>query len=249
MQPAARGRGAQLDSSFSRAFAKASLTAGATVAPAPLAGHCELQRVLLWAEAEVHPAVKYLKCKKPRALGEGRRQRPRQRKCKLPRGGGSRGLRVHFEQSIRPQSQRSKTVPERAEPPEAQGGKSQPGLEAAQIASAPVGTVLLKDRWHFLDPTGLLPFYRPGGSSAGHLLRHHTPHSQSVFPVRLGPKAPLGVSTYTAVSPLPLPVSGSLLLLPLASPVLWAALKTSLGVQDPSLLSQVTQHRAQNSLA
>lgn len=69
MQPAARGRGAQLDSSFSRAFAKASFTAGATVAPAPLAGHCELQRVLLWAEAEVHPAVKYLKCKKPGALG------------------------------------------------------------------------------------------------------------------------------------------------------------------------------------
>jgi hypothetical protein len=86
MQRPARGRGAQLDSSFPPASEKASLTAGQKIAPAPLAGHCELQRVLLWAEAEVHPAVKYLKCKKPRALGEGRRQRPRQRKCKLPGG-------------------------------------------------------------------------------------------------------------------------------------------------------------------
>ena len=63
----------QLDSSFSRPFEKASLTAGEKLAPVPLAGHCEQQRVLLLAEAEVHPAVKDLKCKNPRPRGGGER--------------------------------------------------------------------------------------------------------------------------------------------------------------------------------
>lgn len=246
MQPAARGRGAQLDSSFSRAFAKASLTAGATVAPAPLAGHCELQRVLLWAEAEVHPAVKYLKCKKPRALGEGRRQRPRQRKCKLPRGGGSRGLRVHFEQSIRPQSQRSKTVPERAEPPEAQGGKSQPGLEAAQIASAPVGTVLLKDRWHFLDPTGLLPSYRPTGWI---LCRTPAPASHSTFPVCFPCEAGTQSTTWGVNLYCRLPTSPSCLWVTLTSPLSFpcplGSPQNKLGGPRPFLA--ITGHTAQST--
>lgn len=65
----------QLDSSFSKSFEKASVTAGEKIAGAPVADHCEMQSVLLWAEAEVHPAVKYLKCKNPRLLGEGSGQR------------------------------------------------------------------------------------------------------------------------------------------------------------------------------
>lgn len=64
-------QGAQLDSSFCGVFAKGSLTAGEKIAPAPLSDHCELQRVLLWAEAEVHSAVKDLKCKKAQSSGVG----------------------------------------------------------------------------------------------------------------------------------------------------------------------------------
>lgn len=77
------GRGAQLDSSFSESLEKASLTAGEKRAPAPLGSIVKRKASFFGAEAEVHPAVKHLKCKSPRPAAGGRRQRPRQRKCKL----------------------------------------------------------------------------------------------------------------------------------------------------------------------
>lgn len=111
------GEAPQLDSSFSQSFEKASLTAGEKIAPVPLADHCGKQRVLLLAEAEVHPAVKYLKCKNPRAPGGGEKTEATSEEMQAALGVEETvGRGVHFEQSIRlSESRGEKTVPERGQ--------------------------------------------------------------------------------------------------------------------------------------
>lgn len=73
-----------------------------------------MQRVLLQAEAEVHPAVKYLKCKNLRAPGGGEKTEATSEEMQAALGVEETvGCGVHFEQSIRLSEIRAeKTVPE-----------------------------------------------------------------------------------------------------------------------------------------
>lgn len=76
-----------------------------------------MQRVLLPAEAEVHPAVKYLKCKNPRAPGGGEKTEATSEEMQAALGVEETvGCGVRFERSIRlSERRREKTVPERGQ--------------------------------------------------------------------------------------------------------------------------------------